>query len=138
MKTSLYTVIMTKAIQQERNFFVELFDFKETFTSDWYISLISDGFELALIDVTHETIPESYRKECQGVIINIEVDDVDEVYSRIMKRVDSSLLLLDIKSEDFGQRHFIIKSPSDVMVDIIQVVPPTGKYVDNYTKGMLD
>lgn len=81
MKKSVYSVIMTTKIEEERDFFKRLFDFQETFTSDWYVSMISDGFELALIDVTHTTIPERFRKNCQGIIINIEVDNVDELYT---------------------------------------------------------
>lgn len=86
MKTSLYPVLMSRDIQAERNFFRDVFGFQETFSSDWYISLLSEGFELALIDVNHETIPEGFRKECQGVILNIEVENVDDVYADIKNR----------------------------------------------------
>ena len=137
MKTSVYTVIMSTKIQEERDFFKTFFDFQETFTSDWYISLSSEGFELALIDVTHETIPADFRKECQGIIVNIEVDNVDELYSTIMEH-DNVSLLLDIKSEDFGQRHFIIQSPSGIMVDVIQVIPPSEEFAENYIEGVND
>lgn len=132
MKTSVYPVLMTHKLEAERTFFTSLFTFSETFTSDWYISLHSDGYELALIDATHDTIPEAFRKESQGVIINIEVDNVDELYSEIVDQHDVPLLL-PIKSEDFGQRHFIIESPSGILVDVIQVIPPTAEFAEQYT-----
>lgn len=137
MKTSLYPVIMSKDIQSEGTFFKELFDFQETFSTDWYISLISDGFELAIVDGTHETIPEDFRLKSQGVIINIEVDNVDEAYNKIMHRKDISVSL-DIKSEDFGQRHFIIKSPSELMIDVIQIIPPTAEFADKYAESEIN
>ena len=133
MKKGFYTVIMSQNIQVERDFFVELFDFQETFSSDWYISLISEGFELALIDSEHETIPEKYSKECQGIIINIEVDNVDEIYSQIIQK--DIHLLSDIKDEDYGQRHFMIESPSHIMIDIIQEIAPSEEFIQNYTES---
>lgn len=134
MKKSFYPVLMSKNIRGEADFFKELFAFKEIFSSDWYISLIDDdNFEIAIISNSHETIPEFYRKKCQGVIINIEVDNVDNLYSKISERKEVSILL-DIKNEDFGQRHFIIESPSQILIDIIQVIPPSEDYEKNYKK----
>lgn len=135
MKTSVYPVIMSNDIKEKSDFFMTLFDFRETFVSDWYISLESEGFELALIDVNHETIPDVYRKECQGIIINIEVDNVDNLYSSIVKN-ENMTLLSEIRSEDFGQRHFIVESPSKIMVDIIQVIPPSEEFLNNYIEGV--
>jgi hypothetical protein len=31
-----------------------------------------------------------------------------------------------------GQRHFICSAPGGVMVDVIEVVPPSEEYADNY------
>lgn len=131
MKKSFYPVIMTKDLNKEADFFKEIFDFEETFVSDWYISLISESFELAIIDMNHETIPKDFRKHSQGIILNIEVDNVDEIYSKIMGKENISVLL-KIKDEDFGQRHFIIESPGKYLVDIIQVIPPSKNYAENY------
>lgn len=131
MKKSFYPVIMSKNIQKEADFFKKLFNFQETFVSDWYISLNDDGFELALIDMEHDTIPKDFRKECEGIILNIEVDNVDDIYSEIIKKEDISILL-DIKNEDYGQRHFIIESPNRIMVDVIQMIPPSNEYIESY------
>lgn len=135
MKNSFYPVLMCNDIRKEADFFIELFDFKEAFNSDWYISLKdNEEFELAFIDSSHDTIHKQYRKECQGLILNIEVDDVNAVYSEVISRKKSSLLL-DIKNEEFGQRHFIIETPSKILVDIIQIIPPSNEYLENYKKS---
>lgn len=134
MKKSFYPVLMSENIRVEADFFKELFDFKEIFSSDWYISLIdNENFEIAIISNFHETIPEFYRKKCQGVIINIEVDNVDNLYSKISGKKEASILL-DIKNENFGQRHFMIESPSKILIDIIQIIPPSEEYEKNYKK----
>lgn len=123
MKTSFYPVLMCKDIQTEANFFMNLFDFKKVFDCEWYISLKDDDdYELAMIDSSHDTIPEQFRKQCQGVILNIEVNDVDAVYSKTIDVCNSSILS-EIRNEDYGQRHFMIETPSKTLVDIIQMIP---------------
>jgi hypothetical protein len=42
---------------------------------------------------------------------------------------------LPLRTEAFGQRHFIVEAPDGVMVDVITVVPPTGEYADRYFAG---
>ena len=39
-----------------------------------YKSKNDNGFELALIDSQHETIPNNYRHMTKGIILNFEVD----------------------------------------------------------------
>ena len=97
---------------------------------DWYVSLRSAGersFELALLDYQHETIPEGFRRAFSGgLLINIEVADVDSVYSNFC---DAGLPIhLELRSEDFGQRHFITSDPNGVLIDVIKVLPYTGKF----------
>ena len=41
-------------------------------------------------------------------------------------------IIYDIKSEDFGQRHFILSAPGNILVDVIQVISPSKEYEDNY------
>ena len=135
MKNSFYPVLMTNDIQKEAEFFTELFDFKIVFNSDWYISLKDDdGFELALIDCVHETIPEQYRKQCGGVILNIETEDVNAVYSIVRSR-NASSILSEIRDEDYGQRHFMVETPCRTLVDIIQIIPPANDYLENYQEA---
>jgi len=39
MITSLYPVLMSEDVHQSAQFFIDYFQFQETFRSDWYISL---------------------------------------------------------------------------------------------------
>lgn len=130
MKNSFYPVLMCDDIRKEADFFIKLFDFKEVFHSEWYISLKdNEGFELAMITSSHDTIPQQYQKQCAGIILNIEVDDVDSVYSKVISK-DNISLLLEIQDEDYGQRHFMIETPNKILVDIIQMIPVVNEYQD--------
>ena len=136
MITSLYPVLMSEDLNQAAQFFVDHFQFQETFHSDWYISLknIESGFELAFIDSKHGTVPQAYQSETSGLIINIEVDNVDCLYEELRQQEEMEFLL-PIKSEDFGQRHFIVEASGSVLVDVIQVIPPSAEFAANYLES---
>lgn len=40
--------------------------------------------------------------------------------------------MLPLRSEAFGQRHFIAAGPDGVLVDVITPIPPTGEFVDAF------
>jgi len=135
--TSFYPVIMTDRVEETAAFYAEHFGFGKVFEADWYVSLqLSSGertYELAILDGTHPTVPSRYQANAAGLILNFEVEDVDAEYDRLI-RVARLPLALDIRSEDFGQRHFITSDPSGVLIDIITVIPPTGAYSDQYSE----
>ena len=107
MLNSFYPVILSNNIKLTGNFIKKYFNFKETFVSDWYISLKHENnFEIAIIDKNHETIPERFRQQSKGIILNFEVEDVDKIYERISEDKNMNILL-EIQNEEWGQRHFI-------------------------------
>jgi catechol 2,3-dioxygenase-like lactoylglutathione lyase family enzyme len=132
--TSFYPVLGATRLAESRDFYTRLFGFEVTFEADWYISLRRDGerpYELALLDFTHPTVPEAYRKPVQGLLLNFEVEDVDAEWERLV--VGEGLKPeLGIRTEEFGQRHFIVADPDGVLVDVIKEVPPAESYAGNY------
>lgn len=132
--SSFYPVIMTQHVEASRDFYTQHFGFGITFDSDWYVSLRRDGerpYELAILDNTHPTIPEGYRKPVQGMLLNFEVDDVDAEYARLIDGAGLPLKL-PLRSEDFGQRHFITADPSGVLIDVITEIPPSGAFAEAF------
>lgn len=136
---SLYPVIMTKDLAQSKAFWTTYFPFSVVFDSEWYVSLktqLQPTFELALLDPNHPTVPEMFRKTFKGgIIINIEVDDVDSEYERLCKM--GLPMHLPLRQEDFGQRHFITSGPNGVLVDVIKVIPPSAEYGLQYDEETL-
>ncbi|GAK42895.1 glyoxalase/bleomycin resistance/extradiol dioxygenase family protein [Paenibacillus urinalis] len=134
--TSFYPVILTEKVALSSAFYSTYFQFEKVYEADWYVSLkLTNGkvpYELALLDASHPTIPSVYQKSVQGLILNIEVDDVDSEYKRLI--MDEKLpLQLDIRNEEFGQRHFITSDPNGVLIDIIQIIPPSETESAKYT-----
>jgi catechol 2,3-dioxygenase-like lactoylglutathione lyase family enzyme len=124
--TSAYPVLMTDDVPTTAAFYRTHFGFEVAFGADWYVSLIRDRWELAVLDASHPTIPVRARP-ASGVLINLEVDDVDAEYDRLVTRGPLEALL-PLRSEDFGQRHFIVAGPDDVLIDVITPIEPTGQF----------
>lgn len=129
--SSFYPVIGTKQVSESKDFYTQHFGFSVTFEADWYVSLKKDSYELAILDYSHPTVPENYQKSIQGLILNFEVADVDAEYQRLIKQSHLPVHL-DIRSEDFGQRHFITSDPNGVLIDVITVIPATGEFAEQY------
>lgn len=127
-----YPVVLTKNVAQSTEFYQKHFEFQSVYESNWYVSLRSgNGHELALLSADHPTIPESYRKKAEGLILNMEVDNVDKEYERLITDAKLSLIQ-DIRDEDFGQRHFILSDPGGVLIDVITMIPPSVEESPHY------
>ena len=129
--TSFYPVICTDRVAESRDFYVRLFGFEVTFEADWYVSLRRGPYELALLDHTHPTLPESYRDRAAGLLLNFEVRDADAEWERLVEG-EGLKPELPLRSEDFGQRHFIVTGPGGVLIDVIQPIEPAGEYAAQY------
>ncbi|TVL91118.1 VOC family protein [Streptomyces sp. SAJ15] len=133
--TGFYPVIGTARLKESHDFYTRLLGFETTFAADWYVSLRRPGdpsYELALIDHTHPTLPEGHRVPARGLLLNFEVDDVDAEWDRLVVR-EGLEPQLALRSEDFGQRHFIVADPNGVLIDVITPIAPTAEYADQYT-----
>lgn len=132
--TSFYPVIGTSRLTESRDFYVRLMGFEVTFEADWYVSLRRPGdppCELALLDPAHPTVPEGYREAARGLLLNFEVADVDAEWERLVVR-EGLRPELELRSEDFGQRHFIVADPNGILIDVITPIAPTGEFAEQY------
>jgi catechol 2,3-dioxygenase-like lactoylglutathione lyase family enzyme len=129
-----YPVIACENVADTAAFYRTHFGVDAVFESDWYVHLQSasdPAVNLAILDCWHETVPEEYRKPVQGLLINFEVDDVDAEYARLMNA--ALPMLQEVRSEAFGQRHFITLDPAGVMIDVITVIPPSAEFAAGYS-----
>jgi uncharacterized glyoxalase superfamily protein PhnB len=58
------------------------------------------------------------------------VDDADSAYAEAKKK--SLNIVVKLRSEEWGQRHFCIKDPNGVYLDIVQAIEPTEEYQQGY------
>ncbi|MFB8189776.1 VOC family protein [Microbacterium sp. NPDC055988] len=129
--TSFYPVLMVDDVAEAARFYREELGFEVTFEADWYVSLRFDGGELAILDRTHETIPEGFREPVRGLLLNVEVPDAAAEYARLVgeRGLPERLPLRD---EAFGQRHFIVEAPGGVLIDVIEPIEPSAEFAAAY------
>lgn len=132
--TSYYPVIMTDRVEETGAFWQTHFGFEPLFESDWYLHLQhkeSSDVNLAILLRDHTTIPEQARGHTAcGLLINFEVDDPDAMYAYAKK--EGLPVLLSLRDEAFGQRHFITADPNGVFIDIIKPIPASGEFAEQY------
>jgi catechol 2,3-dioxygenase-like lactoylglutathione lyase family enzyme len=137
--TSYYPIVMTGNVAGTAAFYQSHFGFVPLFTSDWYVHLqLEDNpsVNLAVLDGSHETIPEAARGQVAGgLLLNFEVDDPDAVHERL--QAAGLPILLPLRDEAFGQRHFITRDPNGVLIDIIKPIAPSAEFAQQYEPGAL-
>lgn len=131
--TSYYPVLMTEDVAGTAAFYVEHFEFRPLFESDWYVHLQSardKRVNLGIVAGDHETVPPEGRGKVSGLLINFEVKDPDAIYERV---VAAGLpILRSLRDEPFGQRHFITSDPNGVLIDVIKPIPPSAEFAAQY------
>ncbi|MCX5576928.1 VOC family protein [Kaistia terrae] len=136
--TSFYPVLMTQDVPATAAFYQTHFGFITAFESDWYVHLQSatdPAINLAVLDGTHATIPEIGRGLASGLLLNFEVEDVDAVHARLAAA--GLPMLLALRDEPFGQRHFITRDPNGVLIDVITPIPPSAEFAAQYSQDAL-
>lgn len=132
--TQYYPVIMTDQVAATAEFYCRHFRFTPKFESDWYVHLQSsedDKVNLAILQGDHETVPAAMRGQVSGLILNFEVDDVDAEFARAGEQ--KLPILLSLRDEPFGQRHFITRDPNGVLIDVIKPIPPSAEFLAQFS-----
>lgn len=136
--TSFYPVLMVDDVPKTAAFYIQHFGFEPVFEADWYVHLQSatdPTVNLAILNGDHNTIPASGRGRTTGLLLNFEVDDVDAVHAQMLK--DKLPIVLPLRNEDFGQRHFITCDPNGVLIDVITPIAPSAAFADDYLSNTI-
>lgn len=118
-----FPVFVIENLAAARGFYCHNFDFRVAFQSSWYIHLAaSEGIQLGFLVPNHPTQPECLHSPCsgEGIVFSLEVDNADSAYKEVQDR--RLKILQEIKTEDWGQRHFILEDPNGIMVDVVQSI----------------
>ena len=137
MITSIYPTICTDDVAATRDFYVDLFGFRVIFDSGWYVQLEApDGSrpQIGIVEREHPSVPAQFRQHPAGILVAIEVEDVDAVHERA--RTAGLPEALSLRSEEFGQRHFMTVDPSGTVVDVITQIPPSAEYAKAYAAAL--
>lgn len=135
----IYTVLCTDDVAGTAAFWERHFGLSRVFDGGWYVHLIGDSdakSNLAILDCRHETIPAAFRgKKASGLLVNLEVADVDAEYAKA--QAAGLKIHLALRDEAFGQRHFITEDPNGVAIDVIKPIPPSAAFAAQYAADSL-
>ncbi len=130
---SSFPVFTVKNLVAAKSFYKENLGFDVVFSNDWYLHLASkSGVQVGFLLPEQTSQPPIFQKpyDGEGVIFSLEVDDADAAFSAAKSR--SLNIVLELCSEDWGQRHFCIEDPNGVHLDIVQAIEPTEEYQGDY------
>lgn len=115
--------ICSDNLQNSKNFYTKLFNFRVDYDSDWFIHLVSkDGqLELGIIDRVNQIVPEEYQNLPTGLYTTFVVDNADEVYEIAKKE---NFEVVEIPTDTiYGQRRLLLKDPNGSLVDVSSPIP---------------
>lgn len=130
---SSFPVFTVKDLDAAKSFYTENLGFDVVFSGDWYAHLISkSGVQVGFLLPDQPTQPPIFQKKYtgEGVIFSLEVEDADTAFE--VAKSKALDIVLELQSEDWGQRHFCIRDPNGVYLDIVQSFEPTEEYQNDY------
>lgn len=130
---SSFPVFTVEDLETAKAFYADNFGFEIVFSGDWYIHLVSpSGIQIGFLLPNQPSQPKIFHKphSGDGVIFSIEVEDAGAAFT--VAKSKALNIVLELRSEDWGQRHFVIQDPNGVYLDIVQSFEPTEEYQSDY------
>ena len=130
---ALYVNVQSTDLAASRDFYVDLLGLEVVFDSPWALYLQDPDhpqLKLAFVAHDHDSIPAGFRTPAQGVLVSVEVDDVDALWRHA--RLLGIEVRQELRDEPFGQRHFIAADPNGVLVNVIAPIPLADEFLAQY------
>ncbi|UXP31784.1 VOC family protein [Reichenbachiella agarivorans] len=118
--------IITEKLQETKKFYTEVLDFGVSFENEFYLLLHTpnNSAEISFLQPNHPSQETIFQSEFngKGVYLTIEVENVDEVYKQLKEK--GVQMKIEIRNEPWGDRHFAIKDPNGIGIDIVTYTKP--------------
>ena len=128
-----FPVFTVNSLDAAKAFYSQNLGFAVAFENEWYLHLIAEsGIQIGFLLPDQPTQPDIFQRryDGNGVIFSLEVEDVDAAYAEARdKALD---IVLELRAEGWGQRHFCLQDPNGLKLDIVQAIEPTDEYAQAY------
>ena len=118
--------IITDKLEQTKQFYRDTLGFGVSFENEFYLLMHTPGkeAEISFLQPNHPSQQPLFQSPFtgSGVYLTIEVEDVDQLYEIIQGK--GAEIVIDIRDEPWGDRHFAIRDPNGVGIDIVRYTPP--------------
>ncbi|MFD9964107.1 VOC family protein [Amycolatopsis sp. NPDC058986] len=122
--------VLVDDVAATTRYYREHFGFEVTVELDWFSSLNVGvpGYEISFIRRGHESTPEPYRwQEPSGAMFGFVVEDAAAEEKRL--REAGAEIVKPLVDEVYGQRHFFVRDPNGVLVDVIELIAPDPQWL---------
>lgn len=133
----LYPLITTPALFETRDFYVKHFGFSAVFEASWFVYLSAPGEDgtrgatLAFMTPDHPSTPPGPEAfDGKGMIVTIEVSDAAAHFERVSGA--GAPIVHPLTDEAWGQRRFMTRDPSGMLVDVVEQTAPQEGFWDKY------
>ena len=120
--------IVTHKLHESKKFYQDVLGFGVVFENDFYLLMHTPNntAELSFLLPNHPTQQAIFQPAFsgKGLFLTIEVSDVDAMYKKI--KALSIPVIVELRVEPWGDRHFAIQDPSGVGIDIVTYTAPTA------------
>jgi catechol 2,3-dioxygenase-like lactoylglutathione lyase family enzyme len=120
MKT--WTGIVTDKVQASKEFYTQLFGAELLYEGEggWFVLLKIGESELGFMQPGLATQAPIFRAAFsgEGLWIAIDVDDAEAELHRLSRL--GAPIAFDLRDEPWGDRHFVVRDPNGIGVDIVQ------------------
>lgn len=118
---------ITPKLQKTKKFYTTVLQMEVAFENEFYLLLQTAGGtdQISFLLPDHESQQPLFKPAFvgKGAYLTIEVANVDEVYEKIKKM--KIPVVIPIRDEPWGDRHFAIVDPNGIGIDIVTHTPPT-------------
>jgi len=126
------TSLLTDDVATSTAFYVDLFGFEPILDIGWFVSLRADdgSVELCLCQRDHTTIPAGFDQSAVGVVLGFVVTDAAAEQARL--REAGVPVVMPLRDEPWGQRHFYATDPAGVLIDVVQMISPDPEWMADH------
>ncbi len=118
--------IITEKLAETKAFYTEILGFGVTFENEFYLLMHTPNHEaeISFLLPHHPSQQPVFQQpfQNQGVYLTLEVANVDEMYHQL--KAKNIPIEIDLRDEPWGDRHFAIKDPNNIGIDIVTYSEP--------------
>jgi catechol 2,3-dioxygenase-like lactoylglutathione lyase family enzyme len=121
--------IVTPKLKESKEFYSSVLGFGVVFENDFYLLMHTPNHqaELSFLLSDHPSQQPLFHPAFsgQGMLLTIEVKDVEGEYKRI--KTMGVPIEIDLRSEPWGDRHFALRDPNGIGIDMVTYTPTETK-----------
>lgn len=118
--------VITEHIEASKDFYLKYFSAQVIYEGDdsWFLLLKIGDNELGFMKPQQPTQAPVFRSKFagSGVWLAIEVEDAASEFQRLSEM--GAPVVVPLKDEPWGDRHFALEDPNGIGVDVVQRIAP--------------